>query len=181
LQIVFPLLVLVCVAQLGRQSLASYANRTYTVGEGRDRFYAYTPNISGDGAILNIVTSILHINFPDVKTVVALPESMAVNYYSRKPSPVATMQYVPDALSMAGLDQVLAELKANPPDVMVLYARDMHEYGVAYFGADEKSGKGIVDWVVKDYNPVFAYGQTPFSFSGHVIDIYVRPGIKPKR
>jgi hypothetical protein len=168
------MLILTGAADLARQSLANYAHRSYPVGAGRDLFYSYTPDINGDGVMLNIVTAAMERYFGDVKTVVALPESQAVNYRLRKINPVPDMQFTPDLLQMAGLDNILAELTAHPPDAVILTARDLREYGIAYYGVDDASGKSLVDWVQKNYQPAFIYGKTAFSPTGHDIDIFIR-------
>jgi hypothetical protein len=179
LQITLTLLVLTGTAQLGRQSLLNFEHRSYPVGAARDHFYSLTPDINGNGAMLNIVVETIEQHFAQVKTVVAFPESMGVNYHLRKLNPVADMQFHPDVLAMAGSGKILAELAADPPDAVVFCARKLNEYDADYFGADEKSGKDIVDWVQSNYTPVFAYGLTPFSTTGHAVDIFLRRDLVP--
>jgi hypothetical protein len=174
LQATLALLVLVGAAQLGQLSLANYEHRTFPVGTGRDRFYSYTPDIDANGIFLNTVVDIVHQHFGRVNTVVAFPESMAVNYDLRKINPVPYMQFVPDALEMAGIDKVLGRLTASPPEAVVLIARTMPEYGEAYFGSDDASGKAIVDWVKQNYKQSYIFGDTPFSATGHKLDIFIR-------
>jgi len=174
LQMTFMLLVLAGAADLARQSLANYAHRSYPVGAGRDLYYSYTPDINGDGAMLNIITSAMERYFGEVKTVVALPESQAVNYRLRKKNPVVEMQFTPDLLQMVGLENEVAALAANPPEAIILTAREMNEYGVAYFGVDDASGWPLLDWVMKNYQLAFTYGKTTLSVTGHDIDIFIR-------
>lgn len=181
LQVAFAFMVLICSTQLVRLSLANYAKRTYEVGSGRDAFYSYQPGFSGDGAILNIIIAAMQKHLSDVKTVVAFPESMAVNYHLRKPNPVADMQFTPDVLAMAGSANDVAELAAHPPEAIVIYARAMSEYHVPYFGADEDSGQAILTWVGDNYVPVFVYGENKFAASGHLVDIYLRRDLAAQR
>ncbi len=174
LQISFTLLVLAGAAQLGRASLANYANRTFPVGEGRDKFYASPPNVMADGAILDTAIAATHKYFSAIKSLVAFPESMAFNYHLKIPSPIPDLQFIPDVIKMAGEDNVLRALDAHPPEAVILYARDLSEYQMTYFGADAASGKNIIDWVNAHYTPIFIYGKTPMSATGHVLDILVR-------
>ncbi len=181
LQITLAFLVLVGAAQLGRLSLANYEHRSFAVGTGRDRFYSYTPDINGDGAMVNIITTVMTLHFAQVKTVIAFPESAAVNYSLRKINPVADFQFTPDVLKMEGVDRILAALAAHPPEAVVFYARDMTEYNISYFGADDNCGKGIVAWVENNYRLAFVYGETKFSPTGHDIDIFIHraPAARP--
>jgi hypothetical protein len=174
LQITLALLVLAGTAQLGRLSLANYANRGYPVGTGRDHFYSYPPIINADGAMLNIIIAAMRQHFGQVETVVAFPESMAVNYHLRNIDPVAYMQFTPDEINIAGLDNILAELASHPPEAVVLSAREMHEYDKDHFGVDDASGKTLVDWVKINYTPLFIDGETTYSPTGHDIDIFIR-------
>jgi hypothetical protein len=181
LQIAFTLLVLMGAAQLGRGSLANYEQRTNLVGAGRDHFYSSPPRAGVDvadnnidGVLLNLSTAVMRKYFSQVKTVVAFPESMAVDYHLRKLDPVPNLQFTPDILQMLGADKMLASLTANPPDAVVLSAREMHEYDKEYFGVDAASGKAILDWVENNYTRVFVYGQTAYSATGHDLDIFIR-------
>ena len=174
LQLALTMLVLVGAANLGQLSLANYSNRIYPVGTGRDRFYSYPPVINGSGALLNIMIETVEQHFDQVKTVVAFPESMGVNYHLRKIDPVADLQFTPDVLKMAGLDNVLAHLAANPPDAVLIYARDITEYHIPYWGVDEPSGRGIVDWIGKNYRLAYTYGKSTYSITGHDVDIFLR-------
>jgi len=180
LQATLALLVLAGTAQLGRLSLANYAHRIFPVGWGRDRFYSYTPDIDADGIFLNSVVDIVNAHFSWVNTVVAFPESQGVNYYLRKINSVANMQFAPDDLEMAGIDNIVAKLTANPPEAVVITARRMPEYGVDYFGENDISGKAILDWVKQNYAPAYIFGKTSLSATGYEIDIYIRRDLVAK-
>ncbi len=179
LQIAFALLVIMGTAQLGRLSLAMYGQRNFPVGQGRDRFYSFTREINDNGVFLNQIVKVIQDHFGQVKTVVAFPESMGVNYYLRKINPVADMQFHPDVLRLTGPDKIVAELTAHPPEAVVLFALDLTEYDAAYFGADDASGKSILDWVKSNYAPAYIAGNSSFSATGHAIDIYIRRDLVP--
>jgi hypothetical protein len=174
LQTTLALLVLAGAVQLGRNSLASYAQRNFPIGQGRDRFYYYTQDINPDGIYLDTMVKVMQERFDWVKTVVAFPESQAVNYQLRKIDPVPDTQFAPDELRIAGIDNVLAKLAAQPPEAVVINARSLPEYGDPYFGATASSGKAIVDWVKSNYTLAYFTGNSPYSDSGHAIDIFIR-------
>ena len=174
LQVTFTLLVLVGVVQIGRLSLANYADRTYQVGTGRDHFYTYAPEISDQGLVLNIVINIIQQHFNGIKTLTAFQESQAADYHLRKINPLAEMQFHPDILTQVGIDNLVAQLTAHPPDAVVVTARSMPEYGVAYFGSNDFTGKAIIDWVKLNYVTAFYYGESSDSAFGHKIDIFLR-------
>ncbi len=173
LQTTLALVVLAGVVALGQLSQGHYESRIFQVGTGRDRFYADTPEINPDGIYLNTVITVMREHFKQVKTVIAFPETMAVNYHLRLTNPIPDVQFVPDTILMAGLDNLLAKLTAHPPEAVVLTARRLPEYGVPYFGADP-GGKALIEWVKANYSVGFYGGNSTISLTGHTIDIFIR-------
>ena len=173
LQTTLALVVLAGVLALGQLSWGHYESRNFAVGVGRDRFYSDSPEMNSDGINLNTVITVMKQHFGRIKSVLALPESMAVNYHLRLINPISDVQFVPDTIYMVGLPNLLAKLTANPPEAVVITARRLPEYGVAYFGADP-DGKALVDWVKANYTLGFFGGKSAASVTGHSIDIYIR-------
>jgi hypothetical protein len=141
---------------------------------GRDHFYSPTPNINDNGMLLNTITDVMRQHFASVKSVVAFPETGAVNYHLRTINPTAEVYFEPNNLQMAGINHVLAELAAKPPDAVVLFALPLYMYHEAYFGSDDASGKAILDWVKLNYKQAYIAGTSPFSSTGHAVDIFIR-------
>lgn len=170
---VFTALVLLAAGTLLHTSLGNYEKKNYAVGAGRDRFYSFAPEDYTGGEFLNTMIGAVHQKTPTAQSLVAFPEGIAVNYHCRVPTPLTELEFHPVALSFAGPGRVLEELSAHPPDAVLLYYRDLSEYGVRYFGADEPSGRDIVRWLGAHYTPVFQIGPTQNTVTGHDIDLLV--------
>jgi hypothetical protein len=104
-------------------------------------------------------------DLPKAKTILAFPETAAVNYHLRVPSPVAEVEFHPTGLGFVGSDHILNELKANPPDGVFFFMRPLVEYGVPHFGWDEGSGQVILNWVAAHYTLIWnAYPHSQYYY-----------------
>jgi hypothetical protein len=52
-------------------------------------------------------------------------------------------------------------LKARPPDYVILVDKDTSEFGIGPFGADPRYGQQIMDWVNRHYTPIALVGGEP--------------------
>ncbi len=168
LPVVFAAVVLYGGLSLIQFSLRRYSLKTYEVGKGRDRFYTFQPQPApgvkvepGDiytpsGLLLNLMLEEAAKALPKAKTLIAFPETSAVNYHLRVPSPIPEVEFQPTSLGfVGGPQQVVNELQANPPDGVFFYLRDFVEFGVPHFGYDEGSGQAILNWVATHYIEVW--------------------------
>jgi hypothetical protein len=170
LPVVFAAVVLYGGLSLTQLSLRRYSLKTFEVGSGRDRFYTFQPKPEpgvavklGDvyapsGLYLKLMLAEARQALPKARTLIAFPETAAINYHLRVPCPVAEVEFHPTGLGFVGPDHVVEELKANPPDGVFFYMRLMLEYGVPYFGATEASGQAILQWVEGNYVEVWNAG-----------------------
>jgi hypothetical protein len=160
-------------AAVAWQDLGVYAQKNYAVGEGRDGFRTFAPDQYPAGAVLETMLKAVQEKAPGAKTLVVFPEGIAVNYLLRVPSPLAELEFQPAALGYAGPGTVLKELKAHPPAAVMIFDRDMRDYGVEYFGQDDASGRDIVRWLNDQYQVIGIAGQSPDSLTGHTLDLLV--------
>ncbi len=181
----FALLVLFAAGVVMRAELASYATKTYEIGQGRDRFFTYQPKKTASGTLVHMTGVMLdtmlracRLKAPAAQTLVAFPEGIAVNYHLRVPSALAEVEFNPAALGYAGREHLLQELQAHPPEAVCLFSRDYSEYGAKYFGADEASGRSLLLWIDQHYRQAVQAGLTPTSATGHAVDLCLpaRPG-----
>lgn len=181
LPVVFAALVLYGGLSLTWFSLQRYAQKTFEVGTGRDRFYTFEPSPPNgekmdpqriylpQGEILNMMVEEARKDLPNAKTLIAFPETAAVNYHLRVPCPAAEVEFQPTGLGFVGPEHVVDELKANPPDGVFFYMRNMLEFRVYSFGNNEGSGKAILDWVADHYAEMWNAGPHSQYLNGHAL------------
>jgi len=174
LPVIFAALVLTGTVSLTRLSLRNYVQKNFQIGEGRDHFFTYAPEVFSNGAFLNSMLETYKQKTPRARTLVVFPEGIAVNYLLRVPTTMAELEFQPVALAYSGPAHILDELSAHPPESIIFYERDYTEFGSPYFGADEASGRNLVLWVNDHYWLVGIYGQTEKTASRHILDI-LRP------
>jgi hypothetical protein len=167
----FSLLTLTGIGALTWASIHNYALKNYEVGEGRDHFYTFGPEMFYNGQVMDLLGKVFKEKTPTAKTLVVFPEGIAVNYHLRIPTTLAEMDFQPVALAYAGPAHVLEELKARPPESIIFYDRDFSEFGVPYFGVDEANGRNLVLWINDHYWLAGIAGQTTKTVSHHEIDI----------
>ena len=62
----------------------------------------------------------------------------------------------------------------NPPDYVMLIHRDAAEYGANYFGQRPEFGLELMQWIRKNYEPVYLVGHEPLQDSHFGISILKR-------
>jgi hypothetical protein len=175
LPVVFAALVLTGVVALAKASLYHYAKKNYEVGEGRDHFYSFGPEVMNNGLMVKAMESAFQERTPKARTLVVFPEGIMVIYLLRVPTTLAELEFQPVALAYAGPAHVLDELKAHPPESIIFYDQDFSEFGVAYFGADDTSGRNLVLWINDHYWLAGMAGHTEKTVSRHELDL-LEPG-----
>jgi len=171
LPVVFSVLALTGVLALTKVSLHDYALKNYEVGQGRDHFYTFGPEVFNNGVMLKNLMVAYKEKTPNARTLVIFPEGIAANYHLRVPTTLAELEFQPVALAYAGPPHVLDELTAHPPESIIFYDRDFSEFGVPYFGADEASGRNLVLWINDHYWLAGIDGHTEKTVSHHELDI----------
>lgn len=169
----FSLIVFSGVVVLALLSLSAYHLKTYPVAKGSDRFYALPKETYSAGYLVDVMRTAFPQFTPDAKTMVALPEGIEVNYLLRVPSSMPELEFHPVGLGYAGVDKVMDDLRAHPPEAVFLFHRDLSEYGVDYFGQDEKSGRQIIEWLTENYRVIWSFGISSKTYTGHAIDLLV--------
>jgi hypothetical protein len=130
-----------------RVDYAYFTKKDHVVSAGSDAFLA---DIRGK-MINDACDYLLEHTSPDT-TVLAMPEGFLLNYLSRRVNPTIYHQFTPPNLIMYGEENILAELKKHPPDVIALVHVDNIEYDARFLGRDY--GKDIWAWVVTNYTPM---------------------------
>jgi len=183
---VFTAMVLLGVTSLAGVSLRAYAQKTATVGEGRDRFYAFPQDDMQDikvlkdtsGALLDIMIDTFRKQTPNAKTLVVFPEGIAVNYHLRVRSSLAELEFHPVALGYVGLPQIVEELSSHPPEAIYLHFRDYRDFNEKYFGDNDATGRPLMVWIAANYERAAKGGRTQYTATGNLIDL-LRPKPHP--
>ncbi|MDQ6893177.1 MAG: hypothetical protein M3167_10915 [Acidobacteriota bacterium] len=82
---------------------------------------------------------------------VAMPEGELANLLTGLRNPIRHMLYIPGYLTDANEPEVLRELAAAKPRIVVIWNRSTSEYGRAAFGEDY--ARGIRAWIDREYEP----------------------------
>jgi 4-amino-4-deoxy-L-arabinose transferase-like glycosyltransferase len=150
------LLAIACAGCL-HQSEGLRAGKTVEIGRGADRMLA--------DSYLRTSQMIAHLvpwverNVPPDATLVVMPEGVMVNYLTRRRNPTRQLNFVPPEVEIFGESAILADLRAAPPDYVVLVQRDTLEYRLPLFGIDY--ARRLLDWVHDDYRLVTRAGAAP--------------------
>jgi hypothetical protein len=142
------------------QSALFYKDKDFTLGSGGDRMVTYDPKIDPTGAAMGSAAAWIETHTAPTSTLAVLPEGVMLNYLTRRdnPTPYAVFAF---EVWVFGENNMLAAYEKNPPDYIVLIQRDSSEYGVPYFGLQKGYGYDVMQWVRRNYEPVYLIGSEP--------------------
>jgi hypothetical protein len=161
-----------------RESNRHYEIKDFTVGSGPDTIVAENPRIQARGRIVAATLDRLRGIMPPGATLLALPEGVGLNYWLRRENSSRYNLFLPAEFeALGGEAAMLADLRAHPPDFIVLVHRDHAEFGVGPFGTDPRNGRAIMNWVGEHYRRVERIGEEPFQGRGFgTVILRYRPG-----
>jgi len=157
-----------------RLSDRRYEQKTFAVGSGADRIWVEAPPASLRGVRVREALARLEALSPPDETLLVLPEGITLNYWLRRVNPTRYTLFLPTELEAFGADAVLAELRANPADIVVVMHRHHGEFGVGAFGRDPRFGRDLMAWVGAHYEPIERFGRDPADEAGFGIRILRR-------
>lgn len=137
-----------------------YRVKTFNVGYGNDRFYAFSPQINTHGLAVSHFLKWAK-NLPIDATFTVLPEGVMMNYLARKTNPTKYINFMVPEMRVFGEDNILSDFIHKRPDFIVLVHKDTSEYGEDFFGRNLQYGKPIMDWVNQNYQSVVKIGDEP--------------------
>jgi len=156
------------------QSQFVYHEKTVAVGTGGDKILASSQKISPAGAAVQTSLTWLNENAPKDATLAVLPEGVMINYLSRRTNPGHYLLWNGNELAAFGQADMTADFENHPPDYIMLVHRDASEYGLKYFGQEEKFGLELMRWIQKNYEMVKLIGSEPLVNSSFGIKIMRR-------
>jgi len=139
-----------------------YAAKTLAVDQDGDRMLAFAPQFNPSGQAVNQALAWIDKNVPTDATLAVLPEGTAINYFSRRVNPTPCLDWSPNVLVALGQAGMTAAFEKSPSDYICLVERDTSEFGVGPFGQSPDYGLELMQWIEKNYQPVYLIGQEPF-------------------
>jgi hypothetical protein len=139
-----------------------YEAKDLPVGQGGDTIVTYSPRYNETGPIVAETLDWLDENTTPDQSFVGFPEGIMLNYLARRPARTTCMNYVMTEIILFGEEQLLGQLRADPPDYVLLVHKDTSEFGVGFFGQDPRYGQKIMTWVNREYRPAAQFGAEPF-------------------
>jgi hypothetical protein len=149
------------VVLLAERSQRLLRQKTYAIGQGRDLFYTFPPEMNPTGEMVRMVTEWL-AKTPRGQTLVVLPEGAIINYLARMPGSVMPYAFFGGTISNGREPAVVDELKRHPPDWIVIISRDLNDYGIRSYGERTGAGLKILLWVAANYEHAMYAGGNPF-------------------
>jgi hypothetical protein len=138
-----------------------YQLKDFAVGKGGDTIYTYGPKLQVSGLVTSLALEWIAEKTSSEATFVALPEGIMLNYLSRRPTTTSYVNFTVGEMTVFGENKFLDNLKARPPDYVLLVDKDTSEFGVGPFGTDPRYGQQIMDWVNRQYTPITLIGGEP--------------------
>jgi hypothetical protein len=160
-RIAVALVLLLGFARLFVQSQIIYHDKNIALGARGDKMYASIPKYNPAGEALQSALPWLDQHAPPNATLAVLPEGIMVNYLSRRANPTRYLVWNPVEVAMFGSETMTATFERNAPDYIMLIHRDGAEYGAKYFGQQPEFGLELMQWIRKNYEPVYLIGHEP--------------------
>ena len=136
-------------------SATVYKSKTVPVGEGADAFVA-----DSRGRVVNMAIEWINRNSLPSDSLAVFPEGVTINYLSRRFNSTPILNLMPTEMIMFGNAHLLRLLQNAPPNYIVLVHKDTTEYGSQFFGRDY--GRSFMEWISRNYHPVYMIGAQPF-------------------
>jgi len=168
------LLVMTGFLRLFVQSQNVLSDKTLAVGNGKDKVLTFNGKVQPSGPAVQSALAWLESNTTSETTLAVLPEGVMVNYLSRRVNSTKYMLWNPAEMIGFGQNTMTTSFRENAPDYVMLIHRDSSEYGVKYFGQEERFGLKLMQWIEASYEPVCLIGNEPLRNSLFGIKILKR-------
>ena len=155
-----------------RVSSNFYMKKAFPVGKGPDMMIGYDPRITPRSMMFRVALEILEEEVEVDESIATFPTGALLNYMARRVTPVKSLSFNPVIFKQIGEPAVLEDLNLHPPDYIVIIFHDYLEFEYRFFGVD--FGKGIYDWVQKNYYLFRQIGRDPVKDKAFGIQIFKR-------
>ncbi|MGA2853239.1 MAG: hypothetical protein ABSE90_03780 [Verrucomicrobiota bacterium] len=147
-------------ARLTIHSSLFYTDKDFPLGSGGDRIVTYDPKVDPTGAAMASAAAWIETNTAPTSTLAALPQGSMLNYLTRRINPTPCVAFGSE-LWAYGEQNMLADCAKNPPDYIAIIQWDGSEFGAPRFGLQKGFGYDVMQWVGKNYQPVWLIGGEP--------------------
>ena len=131
-----------------------YLQKDVPVGHGEDKIMTYHPAVDPFHGNVELALSWVQENVPPEATLAVLPEGAMINYLSRHVNPTPFLSWVPPVMEVYGQTNMAAAFEKNPPDYVLIIARNTAEFGVGFFGRYQGYGTALMRWMGDHYDQV---------------------------
>ncbi len=153
------LMLLPGLTRLTQASLNLYSHKTMPIGSGADAILAFDPHYRAEDAGVAAALRWVETNVPPRATLAVLPQGALLNYLSRRVNPCGYLAWNPPELAAFGQEKMTAAFIRHSPDYLILLYVDYGEYGEGVFGAQERFGLEVMQWINAHYAPVCQIGH----------------------
>jgi hypothetical protein len=176
-RVAISIFLLAGLARLTIQSALFYKDKDFTLGAGGDRIVTYDPKTDPTGVGMSSAAAWIETNIAPANTLAVLPEGVMLNYLTRRDNPTPYAVFAFEVWAF-GEQTMLAAYEKSPPDYILLVQRDSSEYGVPYFGLQKGYGFDVMQWVRRNYKPVYLIGNEPLQSGAFGVKIleHISPG-----
>jgi hypothetical protein len=152
-------IVLLFAAGLGCLSVSEWnsSRKTVHIGSGGDHLRA--DRARRESRMMASLVGWVESNLPREASLLVLPEGVMVNYLTRRVNPTRHLNFVPPEILIFGEERILEDLRAQPPDYVVVVHRETGEYGLPLFGTHY--APRLLEWARESYQPVARVGAAP--------------------
>lgn len=149
-----------------------YELKNYPVAEGRDQFFTFDARVSNRGPIMHETLKYIEKKMLKRDTFIILPESVMLNYLSRRNNPIRYFEFTPNFVTAIGEENILNAISLSHPSFIILSEVDTSEHGARYFGKDY--ALNLYGWITKSYDKIHQIGAEPLTGKGFGIIITKR-------
>jgi len=112
-------------------------------------------------------------NVPEKASLVTIPEFESAYFYTERETPLRYDVFTPAQIAVIGGEKKVCEMiESHHVDYVLVHSRDYREYGAGAFGVNP--GKEILEYLLKDYEKVFATDGDLTSYNDFAIWIFKR-------
>ena len=154
-------------------SFQNYQAKVVPLGKGSDRLYYYPSWIHVPaGQVASLMEALTAQK--DAKSLVVLPEGSFLNWASRKPSSMHWIEFTPPVFELVQEQKILTSLQNSPPDLVVVWSRNLNEFNSLPMGAKGSYGESIRRWLEESYELILHFGNDPFEPKCQGIKLFKR-------